>query len=102
MEPGKVRLLSEVYMKMQDLPPGPSDSQRELWWSYIIESEGADPDGWWLGRCPLHDMKGAGVEPTAQFNFQHGALRCMGDPPCHDRRSISLGNVLSRIAGAKS
>lgn len=81
-------------MKVQSLPPDPSDSQRDLWWEYIIEDDGADPDGWWLGRCPLHDKEGVGVEPTAQFNFQHGALRCMGDPCCHQKRTMSLNNVL--------
>lgn len=85
-------------MKVQDLSPDPSAAQRDLWWVFIIEADGADPDGWWLGHCPLHDKEVSGVEPTAQFNFQHGALRCMGDPPCHSRRSISLNNVLSQMA----
>jgi hypothetical protein len=87
-------------MKVHDLPPDPSTSQRDLWWRFVIESDGADPDGWWLGHCPLHDKRGAGVEPTAQFNFQHGALRCMGDPRCHPRRSMSLNNVLAEMARA--
>jgi hypothetical protein len=85
-------------MKVQDLPPDPSATQRELWWAFIIEADGADPDGWWLGHCPLHDKEAESVEPTAQFNFQHGALRCMGDPPCHERRSISLTRVLTEMA----
>lgn len=86
--------LSEVHMNVHELPPGPSPSQRGVWWRYIIAENDADPDGWWLGHCPLHDKEGVGVEPTAQFNFRHGALRCLGVPCCHKKRTMSLSNVL--------
>lgn len=68
--------------------------------------EGADADGWWLGWCPVHGHPNGDIEePSAQFNFQHGSLRCMGNPDnammlsCHTpSRAMSLQNALLRMA----
>ena len=78
----------------------PSESQREMWWRFVIEADGADSDGYWLGWCPLHGETGDVERPTAQFNFRKGVLRCWAEPPCHEgKRTMSLTNAFIRMAG---
>jgi len=83
-------------MDIDNRSPEPSEAQRELWWQYVIASAGVEWNGWWLGHCPLHDRDGVDDElPTAQFNFIHGAMRCLGEPSCLAPKSVmSLTNVL--------
>lgn len=81
----------------------PSKAQRELWWSLVMESDGVDQDGYWLGFCPIHDSVKDTELATAQFNFRKGVMRCLGEPSCHDgQRSMSLTNVAMKMLGGSS
>jgi hypothetical protein len=74
----------------------PTKQRYKQFWQYVWPEMGADPDGWWYGRCLLHDhnpVKTAHVA-SAMYNFSKGVMRCMGDPSCHDgKRSMSLSNA---------
>lgn len=72
----------------------PSKSQRAQWWQYVMEADGIDEQGYWLGHCPVHDEVKDPELASAQFNFRKGVMRCLGEPSCHEgRRVISLTNV---------
>lgn len=83
----------------------PSPAQTQLWGVWYYGEP--DPHGWYLGWCPIHDgearegMRGA-AKPTAQYSFVAGTMRCMGDPPCHAKRSVSLTNLLVLMSKAGS
>lgn len=55
--------------------------------------DGCDPDGYFLGRCPL----AMGKSHPARFNFLKGVMRCDPDedrPSCHEgRHTLSLANA---------
>ena len=84
---------------MDDVPEQflPSDYQRGLWASLIIEGDGTDVDGFWHAFCPLHDKHHDPEKPSALINFQKGVMKCLGDPCCHKGRAISLTNTLNRM-----
>lgn len=76
----------------------PSKSQRGLWWDMVMETDGVDQDGYWLGWCPVHDKVRDPEVASAQFNFRKGVIRCLGDPCCHEgQRVMSLTNLTVRI-----
>lgn len=78
----------------------PSKHQRLQWWRFVMESDGTNENGDWLGHCPLHDDVMDPELPSAQFNFKAGVLRCTGDPVCHPgQRAMSLYNVLVQLMG---
>lgn len=77
------------------LAPSPTQSQL---WGGRYDGE-PDPHGWYNGWCPVHDPDGEDLLlPTAQYNFVAGVMRCLADPPCHPKRSISLTNLLVLMA----
>lgn len=81
----------------------PSPSQRTLWWHLVIEDDGVDQDGYWFGWCPLHGEARDPEQPTAQFNFRKGVMRCLGEPSCHaGQRVMSLTNVAIAKMGKDS
>ena len=83
---------------MDDVSPlvMPTQNQRALWWHFVMADDGVDPDGYWLGHCPIHDLKRDLEVATAQFNFRKGVMRCLGEPSCHEgKRAVSLTNVLT-------
>lgn len=66
-----------------------------MWWRFVIEADGVNPEGYWLGWCPLHGTPGDANAPSAQFNFRKGVMRCLGEPSCHpEQRVMSLTNVI--------
>lgn len=72
----------------------PSQSQRDMWWELVMEADGVDQDGYWLGWCPVHDEKQDPDLASAQFNFRKGVMRCLGEPSCHQgKRVMSLTNL---------
>jgi hypothetical protein len=75
----------------------PSPAQTQLWGT--MYGGEPDPHGWFLGWCPIHDRDGNLLDqPTAQYNFAAGVMRCLKDPPCHAKRSVSLTNLLALMA----
>lgn len=65
-----------------------------MWWRYVMEADGIDQDGYWLGHCPIHDEVKDPEVASAQFNFRKGVMRCLGVEPCHgEKRCMSLTNV---------
>lgn len=73
----------------------PTQSQKDLWWHLVMEADGVDMDGYWLGWCAVHDREHDVEIATAQYNFRKGVMRCLGEPTCHEgKRVVSLTNVL--------
>jgi hypothetical protein len=62
-------------------------------------ADGCDDLGNFLGWCPLHDSKRE-REGSAEFNFLKNAMRCQGDPRCHEKRAVSLDTVKARMTDA--
>lgn len=79
----------------------PNEFQKNLWWSFVIEEDGTDTEGYWHGWCPIHDNEHDKEVPTALFNFLKGVMKCNGDPCCHEGRAMSLQNVLMRMYGPR-
>jgi hypothetical protein len=76
----------------------PSKAQRAQWWGLVMEADGVDQDGYWLGFCPIHDKVRDPELASAQFNFRKGVMRCLGEPSCHgEKRSMSLTNVAIKM-----
>lgn len=76
----------------------PTPTQREMWWGLVMEADGVDQDGYWLGWCPVHDSVRDVELASAQFNFRKGVMRCLREPPCHEgKRVISLTNLTIMI-----
>lgn len=78
----------------------PSPWQFQLLRNDVDWMDGADPDGYFLGRCVLARFRGDPVHP-ARYNFHKGVMRCDPDedrPSCHEEigRTISLVNGLNR------
>jgi len=97
---------------IMDVPENfmPHGQYHRLLWKHVIQTR-PPLDGWWYGWCPLHDPDGSDPDqPTAEFNFFKGVMRCLGDPDlgCHEMRTkgavpkrktvISLVNLLTRMA----
>lgn len=75
----------------------PSKYQKSLWANWYQEDLGTDPQGRWLGWCPLHDPERA-TEASATYNFSVGSMTCLAASKCHKGNSISLDRVIAAIA----
>jgi hypothetical protein len=94
--------MNDDNVKLSELLPDvpmqflPSPFQYGLWKDWVDWDAGADPDGNFLGSCPLHDK--SKEETSAVYNFDRGVLRCQNDPSCHaPKRAMALGNVTRRM-----
>lgn len=71
----------------------PSPWQFTTFKSDVDWLDGCDPDGYFLGRCPL----AMGKPHPARFNFLKGVMRCDPDedrPSCHEpTHTLSLANA---------
>lgn len=83
----------------------PSEHQKKLWWDHIAmrdEPVMLDSGAFvWMGWCPLCDAAHREDHITARFDFRRGLMYCEnGDDgrACFKRRSISLSNLLVRMA----
>lgn len=81
----------------------PTERQKTDWWRFILPDAGTDPQGWWLGWCPLHDKQQLADQATASFNFDRDAFRCTAESPCHEvvqgKRGMSLTNLKAAMGG---
>lgn len=91
-------------VNLEELLPGvplsflPSKWQWRFWGPFIDPGQGTDPDGAFLGWCPIHDTTRDRERMSAVFNFAKGIMRCEGDPSCHQgKRAVSLSNVAIKM-----
>ena len=76
--------------------PSMQDFERLRKW--VCWSDGLDPDGRWLGFCPIHD-RSRRSEGSATYDFVKGMFRCNGEIPCHKgKRAISINNLYLELA----
>jgi hypothetical protein len=76
----------------------PSVMQYVTWKDLVDWEDGTDPDGWFIGVCPIsHVEKGPGH--MAQYTFHKGTVKC--EEGCLNptgRKSASLTRVIEAIA----
>lgn len=65
---------------------------------WVCWADGPDPDGRWIGFCPLHDRRRRS-EASAIWDFVKGMYWCNSDPSCHPgQRAISIQNLYIMLA----
>lgn len=95
----------EVKDALCDVDPQywPSVHQFANWRDLVEWSDGCDPDGYFLGRCPFQYLADRGVDHMARWNFDRGVVRCDGHddfPSCHGPvgRTVSLSTVAAMMS----
>jgi hypothetical protein len=68
-------------------------SDPEYWQDWLADGEDADADFWWRGFCPMHDWDKEAPH-SAEFNFNTGNWRCLGQPSCHAPKK---GSTLTKL-----
>lgn len=90
----KMAIMKEINDRLPDVEPiyRPSPFQYSDARDWVNWEDGADPDGWFLGTCPLEKDKRR-KKHLARFNFFKGVMQC--GEGCHDDKGnfISLVNV---------
>ena len=93
-----VENMDEVRALLVDVEPAhlPSVAQYNLWRNSIQWQRGCDPEGQFIGWCPLNPERLEGRH-MAWFNFHKGTYTCGED--CHpDTRSITLVQLSNMVA----
>lgn len=73
----------------------PTKEQFFTWEKMVDWSLDADPDGYFLGWCPIPKVDGNPAH-RAMYSFFKGVVRC--EEGCFNSRTASMSNVLTAIA----
>lgn len=82
----------EINERLADVEPlfRPSPFQYRLAKDWVDWDDGCDPDGFFIGNCPLQRDKRR-RRHLARYNFQRGVMQCTED--CH----AGMGNFISLV-----
>lgn len=97
----QVAEFSDVQTAMPDvsLEHLPNVQEYNRWRNWVRWNDGCDPEGNFIGWCPLHDRKRNADIGLATYNFLRGSFSCMNAPSCHEgRRGMTLVNLLGACA----
>lgn len=90
-------LLAEIEQACPDVEPmfKPSPWQFDVLRDAVDWGDGCDPDGFFIGTCPLQKDKRRRSH-LMRFNFARGVVQCTAG--CHEGMGnfISIGNMVSR------